>query len=128
MLSDRSSEGSYWQGWASSAETGHVVHRTMGRSPLRGDMPACRGWGYDGLEIACWGDHFDVVKAVEDDGYLRGAETSWNNTDSVAGRSPIISMARLCVRRSSTPLQKWSIHASGVMVNPRAFASGPPRR
>src|SRR3954471_3086169 len=27
-------------------------------------------WGYDGLEIACWGDHFDVVKAVEDDGYV----------------------------------------------------------
>ena len=29
-------------------------------------------WGYDGLEIACWGDHFDVVKAVEDEGYLQG--------------------------------------------------------
>ncbi len=22
-------------------------------------------WGYDGLEIACWGDHFDVWAAVE---------------------------------------------------------------
>ena len=28
-------------------------------------------WGYDGLEIACWGDHFDVVKAVEDDTYCQ---------------------------------------------------------
>src|SRR6059058_5157152 len=28
-------------------------------------------WGYDGLEIACWGDHLDVRRAVEDDGYLR---------------------------------------------------------
>jgi sugar phosphate isomerase/epimerase len=27
------------------------------------------GWGYDGLELACWGDHFDVQRAVEDDGY-----------------------------------------------------------
>ncbi|NHC14432.1 sugar phosphate isomerase/epimerase family protein [Motilibacter deserti] len=27
-------------------------------------------WGYEGLEIACWGDHFDVLKAVEDDGYV----------------------------------------------------------
>lgn len=26
-------------------------------------------WGYDGLELACWGDHFDVVAALEDDGY-----------------------------------------------------------
>ncbi|RZS87514.1 sugar phosphate isomerase/epimerase [Motilibacter rhizosphaerae] len=27
-------------------------------------------WGYDGLEIACWGDHFDVQRAVEDDAYV----------------------------------------------------------
>jgi sugar phosphate isomerase/epimerase len=29
-------------------------------------------WGYDGLEIACWGDHFDVEKALSDDGYVQG--------------------------------------------------------
>ena len=29
-------------------------------------------WGYDGLEIACWGDHLDVWQAVEDDAYLAG--------------------------------------------------------
>jgi sugar phosphate isomerase/epimerase len=40
------------------------------------DLPfeeVCRlasGWGYDGLEIACWGDHLDVQQAVEDDAYL----------------------------------------------------------
>jgi len=28
------------------------------------------GWGYDGLEIACWGDHFDVEAALADDGYI----------------------------------------------------------
>ena len=28
-------------------------------------------WGYDGLEIACWGDHLDVWQAAEDDGYVR---------------------------------------------------------
>ena len=28
-------------------------------------------WGYDGLEIACWGDHFDVWAAVEDDSYVK---------------------------------------------------------
>jgi sugar phosphate isomerase/epimerase len=27
------------------------------------------GWGYDGLELACWGDHFDVARALADDGY-----------------------------------------------------------
>ncbi|MGV9777045.1 sugar phosphate isomerase/epimerase family protein [Streptosporangium sp. NPDC003464] len=28
------------------------------------------GWGYDGLEIACWGDHFEVDKALADDAYV----------------------------------------------------------
>jgi sugar phosphate isomerase/epimerase len=29
-------------------------------------------FGYDGLELACWGDHFEVDKALEDDGYVQG--------------------------------------------------------
>ena len=29
-------------------------------------------WGYDGLELACWGDHFDVRAALADPGYCRG--------------------------------------------------------
>ena len=28
--------------------------------------------GFDGLELACWGDHFEVDKALADDGYARG--------------------------------------------------------
>jgi sugar phosphate isomerase/epimerase len=28
-------------------------------------------WGYDGLELASWGDHFDVDAALADDGYCR---------------------------------------------------------
>ncbi len=27
-------------------------------------------FGYDGLELACWGDHFDVAQALKDDGYV----------------------------------------------------------
>jgi sugar phosphate isomerase/epimerase len=39
------------------------------------DLPiaelASRGgeWGFDGLELASWGDHFDVVRALSEDGY-----------------------------------------------------------
>ena len=29
-------------------------------------------WGYDGLELACWGDHFDVQRALHEDGYCAG--------------------------------------------------------
>jgi len=28
-------------------------------------------WGFDGLELACWGDHFEVEKAIADSGYLK---------------------------------------------------------
>jgi len=27
------------------------------------------GWGYDGLELACWGDHFDVEEAADSEDY-----------------------------------------------------------
>ena len=29
----------------------------------------CREFGFDGLELACWGDHFEVDKALADDQY-----------------------------------------------------------
>ena len=29
----------------------------------------CQAWGFDGLELACWGDHFEVPKAMADDTY-----------------------------------------------------------
>ena len=28
-------------------------------------------WGYDGIELPCWGDHFNVQKALKDDGYCK---------------------------------------------------------
>ena len=32
------------------------------------------GWGFDGLELACWGDHFEVDKALADEGYCRSRQ------------------------------------------------------
>jgi sugar phosphate isomerase/epimerase len=37
--------------------------------PLAELAPKCGEWGFDGLELACWGDHFDVAQALADDGY-----------------------------------------------------------
>jgi sugar phosphate isomerase/epimerase len=31
-----------------------------------------KSFGYDGVEIACWGDHMDVEQALSSDAYLRG--------------------------------------------------------
>ena len=39
--------------------------------PLEQVVKMAKGWGFDGLELACWGDHFEIDKALEDDGYVR---------------------------------------------------------
>ncbi len=40
--------------------------------PLETLAEKAAAWGYDGLELACWGDHFDVRRALEDDAYCAG--------------------------------------------------------
>lgn len=37
--------------------------------PLEELAAMAADWGYDGLELACWGDHVDVRRAAEDEGY-----------------------------------------------------------
>lgn len=39
--------------------------------PLETLAQKASAWGFDGLELACWGDHFEVDKALEDDAYIR---------------------------------------------------------
>jgi sugar phosphate isomerase/epimerase len=39
--------------------------------PLEELAGKCAGWGFDGLELACWGDHFDVAEALRDKEYCR---------------------------------------------------------
>ena len=39
--------------------------------PLEEVARLAASWGYDGLEIACWGDHLDVHRAAEDDRYVQ---------------------------------------------------------
>jgi sugar phosphate isomerase/epimerase len=37
--------------------------------PLAELAPKARSFGYDGLELACWGDHFEVGRALEEPDY-----------------------------------------------------------
>lgn len=39
--------------------------------PLEELAKKAKDMGYDGLELACWGDHFEVSKALESDSYVR---------------------------------------------------------
>ena len=40
--------------------------------PLRELAAKAAEWGFDGLELACWGDHFEVDRALSEDGYCQG--------------------------------------------------------
>jgi sugar phosphate isomerase/epimerase len=40
--------------------------------PLEELAGKASAWGFDGLELACWGDHFDVDEALSDAGYVNG--------------------------------------------------------
>ena len=37
--------------------------------PLETLAAKAKSWGYDGLELASWGDHFDVARALNEGGY-----------------------------------------------------------
>jgi sugar phosphate isomerase/epimerase len=39
--------------------------------PLKDLAPLAKEMGYDGLELACWGDHFNVQEALKSDKYLK---------------------------------------------------------
>ena len=39
--------------------------------PLETLAPKAKAWGYDGLELSCTGDHFDVQRALTERGYVR---------------------------------------------------------
>lgn len=39
--------------------------------PLEDLAPRLRDWGYQGVELACWGDHFEVQRALSEDEYCQ---------------------------------------------------------
>jgi sugar phosphate isomerase/epimerase len=55
-----------------------------------------KGFGYDGLELACWGDHFDVAAATADAGYAKKNASNSRSMASSATRSARTWSARPC--------------------------------
>jgi sugar phosphate isomerase/epimerase len=43
--------------------------------PLEELCKKAKSWGYDGLELACWGDHVDVARAARDPAYAKTRKT-----------------------------------------------------
>lgn len=43
--------------------------------PLAELAPLAKSMGYDGLELACWGDHFEVQRGLSEEGYIEGRKS-----------------------------------------------------
>jgi sugar phosphate isomerase/epimerase len=64
--------------------------------PLEILAPKARSWGYDGLELASWGDHLDVIRAADDVSYAKG---------------------RLALlERNGLSLHAFSVHLAGQLI------------
>ena len=88
----------------------------------------CGDWGFDGLELACWGDHFDVAEALADAGYCAGrARAPRAPRARRAGRSATTSSARRSATRSTRATRPCCRRTCGATATPRACAGGRPR-
>lgn len=63
-------------GYATQTWSGMMARRVTLFTGQWADLPIAelgtkaRAMGYDGVELACWGDHFDVSSALNDPGYV----------------------------------------------------------
>ena len=97
--------------------------------PLTDLAARSAGWGFDGLELACWGDHFEVDKALADERLRTGAPRAARaSTVSASGRSAITSSARRSATRSTSGTRRSCRPTSGATASRKASARGPPRR
>ena len=64
--------------------------------PLQDLATKIKSFGYDGLELACWGDHFDVFKAADSAAYCKSKKAMlkkaglncWAISNHLAGKDP----------------------------------------
>jgi nucleoside-diphosphate-sugar epimerase len=65
-------------------------------------------WGFDGLELACWGDHFEVDKALADDDYVRrNADIAFTRADISKAKRLFDYSPRVSVREGVQRFFDW---------------------
>ena len=94
--------------------------------PLEEVCRLARDFGYDGLELACWGDHFEVDKALADSAYLDSRQgTARQVRPQVLGHlQPPGRPGRLRRHHRRTPPGDPARPVSGATARRRAYGSG----
>lgn len=85
-------------------------------------------WGYEGIELPCWGDHFNVQKSLSDEHYCKGRHELlyryelkvWAISNHLVGQA----VCDLIDERHKLILPT----TSGATASPRECAGGRPRR
>ena len=98
--------------------------------PLEEVCRLARDFGYDGLELACWGDHFEVDKALADPSYLDGRHAAARQVrpEVLGDLQPPGRPGRLRRHHRRAPPGASCPPVSGATASPRAYGSGPPPR
>lgn len=101
--------------------------------PLEVLAEKAASWGYDGLELACWGDHFDIAAGANDPGYCekhrgilrRHGLNCWAISAHLQGQEVLdvidrrgASFAPEAIRGDYQKVQEWG--TSQMMLAPRA--------
>ena len=95
--------------------------------PLAELAPRAAVWAYDGLELACWGDHFDVAAALADPAYAKSQRALLEQ----AGLGCWALGAHLVGQAVCDPIdERHRAHParrrSGVTASPRGCGRAPP--
>ena len=97
--------------------------------PLETLCKKARDFGYDGLELACWGDHFEVDKAISDDTYCGRKRDLLEKHDLqlFADLEPPRRPVRARQHRRP-PQENPAASTSGATASPTASAAAPSRK
>jgi len=86
-------------------------------------------WGYAGLELCCWGDHFEVQRALSEPDYCQ------EKLDLLARHDQSVMVLEQSSRRhrrlaipSTAVTNRFYPITSGATAFRRAYSKGPPRR
>ncbi len=114
---------SYWRlRWQ---DPSHLFTAQWADLPFETMCQMASDWGFDGLEIACWGDHFEVDKAMEDDSYVQGRWDILNkyNLQMFRNWHPPGRPMCMAIIRSTSATRAFFHPVSGAMEILKAFAN-----
>ena len=92
------------------------------------DLARRQAWGYDGIELPCWGDHFNVQQGPEEQGYCKGRHDLLGEVrpEVLGDLQPPGRPARLRYHRRAAPTT--GSRRRRRTATPRRSASGRSRR